>query len=99
MPWETMFADDVLLFSGTREEFQNRFEIWRKILEERGMKITQRRPSTYALGEKRTRRNIKPQDIDVPKANAFKYLGSIVQDDGGEDIEIGRRIGAAWHGW
>ena len=42
---------------------------------------------------------MKLQDIEVPKVNAFKYLESIAQDDGGADIEIGRRISAAWHGW
>ena len=31
--------------------------------------------------------NIKLQDIDVPRVNAFKYLGSTVQDDGGEGME------------
>ena len=46
-------------------------------------------------GRKRT---FKLQDIDIPRVNALKYLGSTVQDDGGEDIEV-ERISAAWHGW
>ena len=35
----------------------------------------------------------------MPKVNVLKYLGSTVQDDGSEDVEVGKRISAAWHGW
>ena len=93
-----MFANYVPLCSSKREELQKRLEIWRKTLEERGMKISQKKTEYLCAGGRREQEgNIKLQNTDVPRVNTCKYLSAAVQDNGGEKIEIGRRISAAWH--
>ena len=49
-------------------------------------------------GGRKQEENIKLQGIDEPRVKAFKY-GSTVQDNGGDDIEVRRKISAAWHRW
>ena len=48
-----MFADDVLLYSRTSEELQKRLGMWRKALEDRGMKISRKKTVYFCAGEKR----------------------------------------------
>ena len=57
---EMMFVDEVILCSNTREEVQNRLEVWRRALEERGMKIGRQRTECLSITEEREKeRSIK----------------------------------------
>ena len=35
----------------------------------------------------------------MQRVNQFKYLGSTVQDDGGSEAEVAKRIQAGWNNW
>ena len=39
------------------------------------------------------------EDMKVPRLKEFKYLGSTVQESGGCEREIKKRIQAGWNGW
>ena len=39
------------------------------------------------------------EDTKVPRVKEFKYLGSTVQESGGCEREINRRVQAGWNGW
>ena len=39
------------------------------------------------------------EGVDIPRVEDFKYLGSTIQEDGGSDKEVSKRIQAGWNGW
>ena len=42
---------------------------------------------------------LKIEDAKVPRVKEFKYLGSMVQESGGCEREIKKRVQAGWNGW
>ena len=44
-------------------------------------------------------RSVKMQGKTVMKTKVFKYLGSTVQEDGGTEDEVGKKIQAGWNNW
>ena len=43
--------------------------------------------------------SVKMQGKTVTRTKVFKYLGSTVQEDGGTEDEVGKRIQAGWNSW
>ena len=39
------------------------------------------------------------EDAKVPRVKEFKYLGSMVQESGGCEREVKKRVQAGWNGW
>ena len=39
------------------------------------------------------------QEDEAPRVQEFKYIGSTVQEDGGTEREIAKRIAAVWNSW
>ena len=39
-PWTMLFADDIVISKGTREEVEQRLESWRYALDRRGIKVS-----------------------------------------------------------
>ena len=86
-PWTTLFADDIVICEETREEVERRLESWKYALERRGMKAS------------RSKTTVKMEDTKVPRVKEFKYLGSTVQENGGCEREVKKRVQAGWNGW
>ena len=42
---------------------------------------------------------VKMEDTKVPRVKEFKYLGSTVQESGGCEREVKKRVQAGWNGW
>ena len=42
---------------------------------------------------------VKMEDAKVPRVKEFKYLGSTVQESGGCEREVKKRVQAGWNGW
>ena len=85
-PWTTLFADDIVICEETREEVERRLESWKYALERRGMKVS------------RSKTTVKMEDTKVPRVKEFKYLGSTVQESGGCEREVKKRVQAGWNG-
>ena len=96
LPWNILYADDVVLMGERRENVEEDLERWRYALERRGMKISQSKTEYLCENEMDTgqRLTMKLQDVELPKAQDFKYLGSTVQKDGGCEKEVKKRIQA-----
>ena len=97
-PWSMLFADDIVLCSKTRNEAEKDLEGWRDALKKRGMKISRAKTEYLSLNG-REEDKISMQGVDDKKADDFKYLGSTVQNDGGCDREVRKRIQAGWNRW
>ena len=42
---------------------------------------------------------VKTEDAKVPRVKEFKYLGSTMQESGGCEREVKKRVQAGWNGW
>ncbi|KAI5735287.1 hypothetical protein M8J77_016627 [Diaphorina citri] len=72
-PWSMMFADDVVLCELSREEVERKLEDWRRVLEERGMRIS-RTKTEYMTTKQVEDISISLQNERLPSVEKFKYL-------------------------
>ena len=88
-----LFTDDIVICEETREEVERRLESWKYALERRRMKVS--RSKNGGNGDE----TVKMEDTKVPRVKEFKYLGSTVQESGGCEREVKKRVQAGWNGW
>ena len=100
-PWTMMFADDIVIFSESKEQVEEKLESWRYALERRGMKVNRRKTEYMCVNERQDNSSgtVKMQGEEVAKVEDFKYLGSTVQSNGECGREVKKRVQAGWNGW
>ena len=98
-PWTMLFADDIVICKETREEMERRLESWRYALERRGMKVIRSKTEYLCINGGNDDETVKMEDTKVPRVKEFKYLGSTVQESGGCERKIKKRVQAGWNGW
>ena len=98
-PWTMMFADDIVICSESREQVEEKLELWRFALERRGMKVSRNKTEYMCVNERDPSKVVKLQGEEIKKVDDFKYLGSTVQSNGECDKEVKKRIQAGWNGW
>jgi len=85
-----LFADDIVLIDVTRG-VNNKVERWRHTLESRGFRVS--RSKTEYLhccfsGREDGRGEVTIAGMAIPKVEKFKYLGSIIHQNGDIDEDI-----------
>ena len=98
-PWTMLFADDIVICKETRKEVEQRLESWRYALERRGMKVSRSKTKYLCINGRNDNKTVKMENTKVPRVKEFKYLGSTVQESGGCEREIKKRVQAGWNGW
>ena len=98
-PWTMLFADDIVICEETREEVERRLESWRYALERREMKVSRSKTEYLCINDGNDDETVKMEDAKVPRVKKFKYLGSTVQESGGCEREVKKRVQARWNGW
>ena len=103
VPWCMLFADDIVLVDETRVGVEAKLELWRSTLESKGFKLS-RSKTEYMKYEFDTSREGDQEAVtmlghEVPKKDAFRYLRSILQKEGGIDEDVSHRIRAGWMKW
>ena len=98
-PWNMLYADDVALLNETKEDAEQELEKWRDALEKRGLRVSRSKTEYLCIGPEVNGMTIRMGDAEVPEVKEFKYLGSTVQQDGGGNIEVRKRIQAGWNSW
>ncbi|KAK9082943.1 hypothetical protein Scep_029414 [Stephania cephalantha] len=98
-----LFADDIVLVDETKDGVNRKLELLRNTLESKGFKLS-RMKTEYMHCEFRNTRHrddgvVKLGEIEVPKVNHFRYLGSIIQNDGNIENDVTHRIQAGWKKW
>ncbi|RZC29082.1 Ribosome biogenesis protein WDR12-like [Glycine soja] len=98
-----LFADDIVLFGESREELNERLETWRRALETHGFRLS-RSKSEYMECKFNKRRRVSNSEVKIgdhiiPQVTRFKYLGSVIQDDGEIEGDVNHRIQAGWMKW
>ncbi|KAH1257526.1 Transposon TX1 uncharacterized protein [Glycine max] len=95
--------DDIVLLGESREELNERLETWRRALETHGFRLS-RSKSEYMECKFNKRRRISNSEVKIgdhiiPQVTRFKYLGSVIQDDGEIEGDVNHRIQAGWMKW
>ncbi|OIT29657.1 hypothetical protein A4A49_17649 [Nicotiana attenuata] len=103
VPWCMLFADDIVLIDETRGGVNARLEVWRQMLESKGFKLS-RSKTEYLECKFSDERHEEEVEVKIdtqviPTRDSFKYLGSIIQDNGKIDEYVTHRIGAGWMRW
>ena len=97
-PWDMMFADDVVLCREDKEELEVSLERWKKVFEERGLRVS-RKKTEYLQAGGVEQGTVFIQGETVKKVGHFKYLGVVVSADGSCKEEVRRRMQAGWQSW
>ncbi|KAM7524737.1 hypothetical protein LguiA_014639 [Lonicera macranthoides] len=85
------------------EELNGKVETWRQTLEAHGFRLS--RSKTEYMECKFSKRRSTPNlevkvgDNVIPQYTRFKYLGSIIQEDGEIEGDVNHRIQAGWLKW
>ena len=98
-PWTMLFADDIVICEETRKEVERRLESWRYALERSGMKVSRSKTEYLCINGGNDDETVKMEDAKVPRVKEFKYLGSTVQESGGCEREVKKRVQAGWNEW
>ncbi|KAH1190889.1 Pre-mRNA-processing protein 40B [Glycine max] len=98
-----LFADDIVLLGESREELNERLETWRRALETHGFRLS-RSKSEYMECKFNKRMRVSNSEVKIgdhitPQVTRFKYLGSVIQDDGEIEGDVNHRIQAGWMKW
>ena len=91
-PWTMLFADDIVICEEIRKEVERRLESWRYALERRGMKVSRSKTEYLCINGGNDDKTVKMEDTKVPRVKKFKYLGSTVQESGGCESEVKKRV-------
>ena len=94
-----LFADDIVICKETREEVERRLESWMYALERKGMKVSRSKTEYFCINGANDNETVNMEDTKVPRVKEFKYLGSTVQESGGCEREVKKRVQAGWNGW
>ena len=63
------------------------------------MKVSRSKTKYFCINGGNDDKTVKMEDTKVTRAKEFKYLGSTVQESGGCEREIKKRVQAGWNGW
>ncbi|XP_037803561.1 uncharacterized protein LOC119597968 [Penaeus monodon] len=84
--------------SEEKADLQVDLERWHNGLEKRGMKVSRAKTEYMCLNGMQGG-SVLMDDQQLPEVTEFKYLGSLLQSDGGVHKEISRRIQSGWNNW
>jgi hypothetical protein len=98
-----LFTDNVVLLGESREELNGRLETWRQALEAYGFRLSRSKKEymecNFSGRRSRSTLEVKVGDHIIPQVTQFKYLESIVQNDGEIEADVSHRIQAGWLKW
>ena len=97
--WTMLFADDIVICEETRQKVERRLESWKYALERRGMKVSRSKTEYLCINGGNDKETVKMEDTKVPRVKEFKYLISTMQESGGCEREVKKRVQAGWNGW
>ena len=85
-----LFADDVVLVDDSRTGVNRKLELWRQTLELKGFRLSRTKIEYMMCGFSTTKRG-EEVSLDgqvVPQKDTFRYLGLMLQKDGGIDEDV-----------
>ena len=96
-PHAMLFADDLVLCEKTREEAEEQLELWRKAIENKGLRVS--RNKTEYLPPSSCHDKVKLDGEEIQNVTTFKYLGSMFDTEGGTTTDCKNRVRLPWNKW
>ena len=94
-----LFVYDIVICKETREEVEQRLESWKYALERRWMKVSNSKTEYLCINGGNDDKTVKMEDTKVPRVKEFKYLRSTMQESGGCEREVKKKVQAGWNEW
>lgn len=94
-----LFADDVVLIDESRTTVNMKLKLWRKTQESKGFRLSRTKTEYMKCDFSSDRLEDGDVCLDgqtIPQKDIFRYLGSMLQNDGDIDADISHRIKAGW---
>lgn len=101
-PWNLLYADDVVLISDNVQGLQEDLEEWRVSLEQNGLRISRTKTEYMFCNfnpNSQANSGITLSGTALPRAKTFKYLGSVISEDGSIDADVIQRTTSGWMKW
>ncbi|KAM1087697.1 hypothetical protein ACFX2B_013050 [Malus domestica] len=103
IPWCMLFADDIVLIDETQEGVNAKLNLWREVLESKGLRLSRSKTEymecKFSANGGQNELGVRIGDQEIPKSDRFRYLGSILQNNGELDGDLNHRIQAGWMKW
>ena len=100
VPWDMLYADDLIVAEDSAQNLQTRYLGWQKALESKGLKINASKTETMVCSNSDEPVMIQDSRGNILKqVETFKYLGSMVNATGGCEEDVKHRIKTAWQKW
>ena len=100
-PWEIIFSDDVEIAGRTEEDLQGKLTKWQMGLASGGLKMSAEKSETMVM-ERKLETLVKILDIngkELKQVDCFKYLGTVMETEGGSNKAVKQRVKSAWMKW
>ncbi|KAF7808226.1 sacsin isoform X2 [Senna tora] len=98
-----LFADDIVLVGDSTEQVNEKLEKWRQALETYGFRISRSKTEymkcKFSGRDVDSRSEVKLGDHPMREVTSFKYLGTIIQNNGEIEEDVNHRIQAGWMKW
>ena len=103
IPWCMLFADDIVLINESGEGVNTKLEHWRDTLEAKGFRLSRSKMKylryKFSANEGGIASEVAIKGTIIPRVERFRYLGSIIQENGEIDEDIDHRIKVGWQKW
>ena len=100
IPWELLFADDLVIATETEEELQRNWLVWQEGMAKHGLKVNTSKTEVMASCQKTVELEITDLcGTKLKQVDKFKYLGITMSKKGGSEDAVRARISAAWTKW
>lgn len=99
VPWDMKFADDMAQIAEQVREAVERLASVQEALESKGLKINREKTEHMESrwkGEQDSGERVTIEGRELKKVDSYKYLGTVVQEDGKIDREVSGKIQAGW---
>lgn len=87
-----LFADDICIWGENKEEVQEQINQWTEIAKEYGLHFSAEKSEVVVLMQKQDNGCVTMYGEPLKKVEQFKYLGSMISNDGTSGKELNRRI-------
>jgi len=97
-----LFADDIVLIDETRDGVNTKLGRWRDTLEAKGFKLSRSKMEylhcNFSVSEG-VANGVTMEGVVIPRVERFRYLRSIIHENGEIDEDINQRITSGWQKW
>ena len=100
LPWEVLFADDLVIIAESECELQRKVLEWQRGMANQGLKVNTGKTEVMVCSRvKRLTNIVDGSNIKLDQVQSFKYLGLVLSEEGKSEEAVKARVTAAWNKW